>query len=196
MKQCNNGHIFDERIYSICPYCSNETNVGTRPLSSPAGGGSEPDFPATEPVDSNGNFGFGQLSNNQNGSVKKGMGVTVALNVTDVGINPVRGWLVVVEGDKSGTSFVVHSEKNYIGRGERFDINLSFDKSVSKEGDAIVSFDSRTIKFFITTSNSRNNIYLNNSILLAPSEIKDYDTIEIGSTKLVFRSFCNEQFSY
>ncbi|MBQ5319381.1 MAG: FHA domain-containing protein [Oscillospiraceae bacterium] len=193
MKQCNNGHIFDEKIFTECPYCSDVNSFGTRPL-----GNSEPDFPSTVPVDSADNFAMSNTVPQENvqPKSKKGMGVTVALNVTDVGINPVRGWLVAVEGVKCGTSFTVHSEKNFIGRGAQFDIDLFFDKAVSKEGDAIIAFDARSSKFFITPSSSKNNIYHNNSILLVPAEIKDYDTIEIGSTKLVFRSFCNEQFSY
>ena len=194
MKQCSNGHIFDEKIYTECPYCNDVNSFGTRPL----GNSPEPAFPSTMPVDSAMDFYAADNAPKENvqPKVKKGMGVTVALNVTDVGVNPVRGWLVVVEGVKCGTSFVLHSEKNFIGRGSQFDIDLSFDKSVSKEGDVIIAFDSRSSKFFITPSSSKNNVYHNNSILLVHAEVKDYDTIEIGSTKLVFRSFCNEQFSY
>lgn len=193
MKQCNKGHIFDERVYSDCPYCSNEANTGTRPLNIPDAG-SEPDFPHTMPVGGDMEPSF--VQDNSQHNVKKSMGVTVALNVTDTGINPVRGWLVAVNGNKCGCSFVIHSEKNYIGRGPQFDIDLSFDKAVSKEGDAVIAFDARSSKFYITPSASKNNVYHNDAILLVPAEIKDYDTIEIGSTKLVFRSFCNEQFSY
>lgn len=194
MKQCNKGHIYDERVYSDCPYCSNAVNTGTRPLDM----GAEPDFPHTMPVGADGEMGFGNMNNQPDpqSNVKKGMGVTVALNVTETGVNPVRGWLVAVNGNKCGCSFVVHSEKNYIGRGAQFDIDMSFDKAVSKEGDAVIAFDARSSKFYITPGDSKNNVYHNDAILLVPAEVKDYDTIEIGSTKLVFRSFCNEQFSY
>lgn len=99
-------------------------------------------------------------------------------------------------GRKKGTPFVIHSEKNSIGRGTHFDINLSFDKAISKDGDAIITYDSRGKKFFITLSAGKNNIYRNGALLLTPEEIKDYDVLEIGTTKLVFRSFCNEEFTY
>ena len=199
MKQCEKGHIFDEKMYSECPYCNKSGTTGTRPLdnggftapefpkTSPLGGSDSPDFPATRPLNA---------PESAPARPKKEMSVTVALNVTDTGINPVRGWLVVTAGDKMGLPFVIHGEKNVVGRGSQFDINLAFDKAVSKEGDAVIAYDSRTRKFFITLAGGKNNIYHNDSILLAPTELKDYDTLEIGSTKFVFRSLCNEEYTY
>ncbi len=37
-----------------------------------------------------------------------------------------------------------------IGRGSNFDVNPSFDKAISKEGDAVLTYDSHSKKFFIT----------------------------------------------
>ena len=124
------------------------------------------------------------------------MSATVALNVSDAGIAPVCGWLVVVEGDHKGVSFPVHSEKNTIGRGSDFDIDLSFDKAISKEGDAVITYDSRGKKFYVTLGSGKNNVYHNDGLLLTPEEVKDYDVIEAGATKMVFRSFCNDEFTY
>lgn len=208
MKQCEKGHIFDEGIHSICPYCNNVSNSGVRSLD---GGLAAPAFPKTEALNSPA-FPKTEALNSPAADcfpkteavnapapaprVKKEMSATIALNVTDDGISPVRGWLVSVEGEKKGMSFVVHSEKNTIGRGSSFDIDLSFDKSISKEGDAIISYDARNIRFFLSPAAGKNNVYHNNNLLLAPVEIFDYDVIEVGSTKLVFRSFCSEQFTY
>lgn len=211
MKQCSNGHIYDESIHAVCPYCSN-ANVGVRPLgdSSMMGGmqpqfgapafpateavnSPAPAFPATEPVNAP---SFPKTEPVNTPKVKKEMSATVALNVTDDGVNPVRGWLVAVEGEKCGQSFVIHSEKNTIGRGAGFDIDLSFDRAVSKDGDAMIAYDARNKKFFLSPASGKNNVYHNNDLLLMPVEIKDYDTLEIGSTKLVFRSFCNSEFTY
>ena len=202
MKQCTNGHIYDEKLHSSCPYCSNSGNIGARPLSD---GAAQPAFPKTEALNapevvSAPAFPKTEPLNKPAAApapaVKKEMGVTVALNVSESGIDPVRGWLVVVSGDKTGLSFVVHSEKNTIGRGSNFDVNLSFDKAISKEGDAVLTYDSRSRKFFVTLGAGKNNVYHNNSLLLTPEEVKDYDVIEAGATKLVFRSFCNDEFTY
>lgn len=195
MRQCEKGHIYDDKSNSECPYCNQHGSSGTRPLdvgavsapefprTAPLDIGSTPDFPATQPV-------------NAPARPKKEMSATIALNSSESGISPVCGWVVVTEGDNKGRSYSVHSEKNSIGRGSQFDINLSFDNAISKEGDAVITYDSRGRKFFITLSTGKNNVYHNGNLLLTPEEVKDYDVLEIGSTKLVFRSFCNGDFTY
>ena len=210
MKQCERGHIYDEKTHAACPYCNQSGAAGVRPLenggapdfprTAPIDAGSTPDFPKTAPLDASSAPDFPKTAPldapTPKAAPKKEMSATIALNSNDEGMSPVCGWLVVTEGEKKGTSFVIHSEKNSIGRGSQFDINLSFDKAISKEGDAIVTYDSRGRKFFITLSAGKNNIYHNGALLLTPEEIKDYDVLEIGTTKLVFRSFCNEEFTY
>lgn len=201
MKQCERGHIYDENAYSVCPYC-NQMGVGTRPLNNPnqdfpktapMNNDSVPSFPATLPLDAP----EAPQAPQAPARPKKEMSATVALNSNEeAGISPVCGWLVITEGEKKGMSFIIHSEKNHIGRGSQFDVNLSFDKAISKEGDAVVTYDSRGKKFFITLSAGKNNVYHNGNLLLVPEEVNDYDVIEVGTTKLVFRSFCNEEFTY
>lgn len=185
MKQCSNGHIYDETKHRECPYCRSDGNISVRPLANTAAG--QPSFPKTMPL---------SQSAEERPKQKKEMGATVALNITDSGINPARGWLVVIGGVKTGLSFVIHSERNVIGRGVDFDVNLSFDKAASKEGDAIITYDARKRRFYISPSAGKNNIYLNDGILLQPEEIKDYNILEIGETKFVFRSLCNDEFTY
>lgn len=198
MKQCERGHIYDENTYSSCPYCG-QNGVGVRPLdngapafpkTAPLDNSSPPDFPATLPLDAP------PAPAPAAPRPKKEMSATIALNSNEQGISPVCGWLVVTEGDQKGTSFVIHSEKNSIGRGSAFDVNLSFDKAISKDGDAVITYDSRGKKFFLTLSAGKNNVYHNGNLLLAPEEVNDYDVIEVGATKLVFRSFCNSEFTY
>ncbi|MCM1309234.1 MAG: FHA domain-containing protein [Butyrivibrio sp.] len=221
MKQCSNGHIFDETRYRECPYCNNDGSIGSRPLDGQGDGAFPKTMALTMPEEALPRASAGERDGafpktmgltmpgealpranaekpeeKKEKNERKEMGVTVALNVTESGINPARGWLIITEGDKKGLSFVIHSEKNSIGRGGAFDVNLSFDKSSSKDGDAVVTYDSRRRKFYISPSAGKNNVYHNDGILLQPEEIKDYDTVEIGETKFVFRSLCNEQFTY
>ena len=202
MKQCPKGHIYDERRNPQCPYCGSDS--GFQPL----GGGQaefpktmpimntpeESAFPATLPVDSQ-----VSASSFRNTSGSPGnMSVTVALDETESGISPVRGWLVAIDGEKMGMSFNIHGEQNSIGRGQKFDINLSFDKAVSSDGNAVIAYDSKNLKFFISPvlGKGKNNIYHNDTMCLMPTELKDYDKITLGSTTYVFRSLCNENFTY
>lgn len=200
MKQCPKGHIYDEKRSGECPYCQGG-NVGFQPLGDAgpefpntvpiSGMPDDTPFPATMPIDSGAAPSFG-------GSGSGGMSVTVALDETETGINPVRGWLVAIDGDKRGVSYVLHGEQNSIGRGQKFDVNLSFDRAVSSDGNAVIAYDSRNKKFFLSPvlGKGKNNVYHNDSMLLMPTELSDYDKIQFGTTTYVFRSFCNESFTY
>lgn len=202
MKQCPKGHIFDEKRNAECPYCEN-SNSSFQPLG--GSGGFQPEFPGTIPVsggaDDNSFPPTMPLDNEPSlfaGGSSGNMSVTVALDQTEAGINPVRGWIVAADGEKKGTSFVIHGEQNSIGRGQKFDVNLSFDNAVSSDGSAVIAYDSKNRKFFLSPvlGKGKNNVYYNDSILLMPAELSDYDKIKFGMTTYVFRSFCNESFTY
>ena len=207
MKQCAGGHIYNETKYTECPYCSSGVSVrplaggnasfpSTVPLESQAAPSSSEAFSKTMPLNTPNAEAAPKPEPRPQSNKKKEMGVTVALNATGAGIKPVTCWLVVFDGEKKGKSFPVHGDRNTIGRGIEHDINISFDKASSKSGDAVISYDSRKSRFHISVPEGKNNVYLNDDILLQPEVIKDYDIIEIGETKFVFRSLCNEQFTY
>ena len=164
MKQCEYGHIFDEKTHAACPYCNQAGLLVVRPLESgidlsftntvPLNTSSAPDFPKTALLNTSSAPDFPKTTPLDTSSApteqaapahsKMEMSATAALNVSDTGIAPVCGWLVVAEGDNKGLSFPVNSEKNTIGRGSNFDVNLSFDKAVSKEGDAVLNIGSKS----------------------------------------------------
>lgn len=206
MKQCPRGHIYDEKRSADCPYCRNDGNSGFQPIGG-IGAGPAVDFPRTAPVSGAAEeaaFPPTMPVDNQvpsydaGGSNPGGMSVTVALDETPAGVAPVRGWLVAIDGDKAGVCYNIHGEQNSIGRGQKFDINLSFDKTVSSDGNAVIAYDSRNRKFFLSPvlGKGKNNVYHNDAMLLMPVELKDYDKIQLGTTTYVFRSFCNENFTY
>lgn len=205
MQQCPNGHLYDDSKNKTCPYCGPKSSVNvTEPYGQPAGirpteGYDDPNyypptqpqdnsFPHTEPVDPVG-------------------GRTKPLDVTNIigggtvyietgSIRPIRGWLVCVEGDAKGKDYRVCGDRNTIGRGPENDIVLDFDNTVSKGANAVISYDNRNNKFFIYFGEAKNNIYVNDQLLMVPIELKDYDVIDIGSSRLLFRSFCNERFNW
>lgn len=203
MKQCPRGHIYDEKRNKDCPYCRSDGSSGFQAMGGASrdfprtvpvtGAAEEQPFPATMPADS-----YEQPSEYGYGGSSGGMSVTVALDETPAGISPVKGWLVAVDGEKAGICFNIHGEQNSIGRGSKFDINISYDNAVSSDGNAVIAYDSRNRKFFLSPvlGKGKNNLYVNDSMLLTPLEIKDYDRLLIGSVTYVFRSFCNESFTY
>lgn len=196
IQRCKNGHYYNDSETPNCPYCSGESSIGktiplgeevndqnpafdpTELLGNPAGG-----IPETRPVDQNqGADGFGHtviLDDAKNSEVK-----------------PVRGWLVVIEGQKLGLDFRIHTGKNAVGRLKSNDIVISFDETISGEKACFVIYDEKNNAFHLMAGESTNNIYVNNDILLMPRKLADNDIIEIGKTKLIFRSLCNDQFNY
>ena len=211
MQQCPNGHLYDDAKNNSCPYCSDSNSVNvTVPLSDPqpAMGGANM-FPQTMPLDGFGAQDYippqpqvapGGIQNDFPATTPVGeqFAATVYKEdvVNDKGIVEVRGWLVCLEGEKRGVDFKICGEKNTIGRGSSNDIKLDFDNTISKGVNAIIAYDVRNNKFFIFLGESKNNIYVNDQLLMTPMEIKDYDIIEIGSTKMIFRSLCNDKFNW
>ena len=201
--KCNNGHFYNNSESATCPYCSGGGSMGkTIPLgntvdaSGVAAGGSAvgqtvmldnvntiplggADIPVTKPV-ADPVYGRTMIIDEQKNSE----------------IEPVRGWLVVVDGEKRGLDFRIHTGSNYVGRSNKNDICFDFDQTISKEKCCDIKYDDRTKQFYILLGEGANNIYINNKILLQPTEIKDYDIIEIGQTKMIFRSLCNDSFDY
>jgi hypothetical protein len=215
MQQCPNGHLYDDSKNNGCPYCggSNSINV-TLPLGDnqfqplPANA-----FPSTVPLENNNlqqpyQAPTPQVQNTPPRQPDVVIPPTTPISpqfaqttykediVNDKGIIEVRGWLVCLEGSKRGVDFKIHGEKNTIGRGSENDVNLDFDTSISKGVNAIIAYDNRNNKFYLYQSNSKNNIYFNNQLLLNPVEISDYDVLEIGDTKMIFRSLCNDTFTW
>jgi len=219
--RCSNGHYYNDSDSPNCPYCSGENALGkTIPLDGATAnfGGGDAAFPKTQmgnniPEPSVGTGGFEKtqmldyqptapvssavsiprtefVSNEEYGS-------TVFLDSNqNSDIKPVRGWIVAIEGQKCGIDYRIHSGRNTIGRGKGNDICFDFDQTISKDKCCIVTYDERKNNFFVQVGEGTNNIYLNDEILLQPTQLKDNDIIEIGQTKLVFRSLCNESFNY
>lgn len=203
MQQCPNGHLYDDTKNSSCPFCNGGGSLNvTVPLGkqpAPAMGGSM--FPSTEAMDP-----YMQApprppmtdpilpASTPFPSTQPVDPQFAATTYVNEETDEVRGWLICLEGAKRGTDFKIHGEKNTIGRSHENDIKIDFDNSISKGTNAIIAYDDRNNKFYIYQSNSRNNIYVNGQLLLTPVEMKDYDVIEIGQTKMIFRSLCNEQF--
>jgi hypothetical protein len=199
MRQCANGHVFDDLKNTDCPYCTGGAGIGvTRPLGSSI---EAPAFPSTAPLQAT--PAFPKTSPVAASEIPRTMPLdnpetnkTMALNINESGISPVCGWLVCVEGEKRGKDFRICGEKSYIGRLRSNDICLDFDNSISKESNAVISYDCRNNRFFMQPGEGKNNIYVNESLLLAPIELKDFNIIEIGQTKLMFRSLCSEFFKW
>jgi hypothetical protein len=121
---------------------------------------------------------------------------TVALMKKAMGIDPVVGWLVCIEGADKGKDYRIRAQRNFIGRGETMDICIRGDETISRENHTIISYNEKNNGFKIAPGDSKGITYLNDEEVLMAMNITSYDVIEIGKTKLVFIPLCGERFKW
>lgn len=184
-KQCKNGHIYDSGIYGDnCPFCpaqggGTEVNAGNRTVvnnGEAAGGPGERTFAAGEtgptiPVGDNFDMpGGGTVIRPVNGGGGSGKKLV--------------GFLVTYDIKPEGTAFNLYEGRNYIGRDVTSDICIPNDSQVSGRHVSILyrSVDNR---FKFRDEQSSNGTFVN-EVLEDDGELKNYDRIRIGSTRLLF----------
>jgi len=197
LKKCPKGHYYDPQKHSSCPYCGVNINADI------VTGRVNPsdDIPVTQPL----RPAFQQTENvspQEPVTMAKGMGAakggerTVAFYKKAVGIDPMVGWLVCIDGPDKGRDYRIKSGRNFIGRAETMDICISGDKMISREKHAIIIYDPKTKKFMVQPGESREMFYLNESGVYEITPINARDILEIGESKLVFVPFCGEEFTW
>ena len=183
MKQCTkSGHYYNASIYSECPYCNSTVLGPTIPVQR------ETSNEMINPTHS--------VKDNNIMPANRDEGRTVAVVMKEIGIDPVVGWLVCIEGQEKGRDYRIHSDNNYIGRSEKMDICLRGDDTISRENHAVISFDTVSKIFYVSPGEGRSIVRLNGKALFSTSEIRSYDTIEIGKTKLLFIQLCGDRFKW
>jgi FHA domain-containing protein len=111
--------------------------------------------------------------------------------------DPIVGWLVIVKGPGWGNAARLGYQWNSIGRDPDQRVCLNYgDSTISRKNHARLSYDPRSRKFMITGGEAINLIYVRGENLLAPTEIKTGDRIQIGETELMLISLCGENFDW
>ncbi len=178
LTRCERGHYFDAQLHSRCPSC------GVPGLDTPQ---TSTTTPPPEPMITH--------VRGQPAPVAD-IGATVAMVRKKMGIDPVVGWLVCVEGPEKGRDYRIRSERNGIGRGSDMAISIQGDEAISRENHAYISFNPRKASFRIAPGDSRGMTYLNGEEVDVPMPLKPYDRIELGQTHLLFVPFCSESFNW
>ncbi len=123
-------------------------------------------------------------------------GKTVGMMQSQMGFDPVVGWLACVEGPSRGKSYTIRSGVNSIGRSERMDIVITGDLKISGENHAKISYSDKHNRFNLLPGEGRNIVYLNDEEVFTPMPLKAYDLIDFGETKLLFVPLCGERFTW
>ena len=100
-----------------------------------------------------------------------------------------------IEGVSKGVDYRLHAGYNYIGR-EIGDVHIHGDMQISRKNHAMIAYDSSERTYYVGPSAGRNLIKVNGKTVLNAAEIKSYDIISIGTTKLMFVALCGEKFGW
>ena len=177
LTRCENGHYYDAERFDSCPHC-NQTSVST--VLQTEGGTPMYTKPLSELVDET-----------KSSDSQKTVGY-----FSDVSNEPVVGWLVAIEGNHFGMDFKLKTGRNFIGRGADMDVVLSDDDAVSRNRHAIILYEPKSNVFLVQPGDAKELFYLNDNLVLSATEIKAYDVLLLGKTKLLFIPCCSDKFNW
>lgn len=180
MKQCDNGHFYDEARFESCPYCKENTEIG-KTMAAADIGKTVAAFPGNPAAAAATAFDSGK---------------TVAVMKKKIGIDPAVGFLICIEGPHRGTDFRLVSGRNFIGRAAAMDVSLPDDDTVSRESHALVTYDAKHNAFSLSPGQGRGITYCNDEQVEMVRPLKAYDIIEVGKSRLLFLPLCSEQFQW
>src|ERR1700722_12649283 len=114
MERCKEGHFYDASAHKSCPYCpiAGLSVDKTYPVARSAPPPLKADDSKTMPI---------RPSDD---------GVTQGFFKATLGIEPVVGWLVCIQGPSLGRDYRIKSQRNFIGRDPRMDICIANDPQV------------------------------------------------------------------
>ena len=111
--------------------------------------------------------------------------------------DPVVGWVVVVDGPGKGNSLPLGYGMNDVARSSSARVPLDFgDDLIARSQHAIITFDPRSLKFFVQHGTSKNLTYLGDAPVLAPQELANGQEISLGATRLRFVALCGPDFDW
>ncbi len=212
LAQCNNGHFYDDERFSCCPYCNNtasgeltsDANLSQMELTSDAvdsgfnwsesGSGSSTitEKETKSDIPDNG----GETLSSVVDKVKQDDDDEKTTYFENEAGKPVVGWLVCIEGSHFGNDFKLRLGGNFIGRGTNMDVSISGDPSVSRNKHAVVIYEPKNNMFIIQPGESKGLTYLNDKVILSPTEMASNDIIQLGNTKLMFIPCCTDKFTW
>ena len=223
--ECGRGHLYDPEKYSTCPYCGGGQKITVASAGRTAPLGSRPvtavqrtapvsvtapqktaplsGISVTAPQKTMPPRGYTPVGVPEETALSRGVSIsataankTVGMMQSQMGFDPVVGWLACVAGPSRGKSYTVRGGVNSIGRSERMDIVITGDLKISAENHARISYSEKNNRFSILPGEGRNIVYLNDEEVYTPMLLNAYDVIDFGETKLLFVPLCGQRFTW
>lgn len=195
MTKCDEGHFFDRAQNTNCPFCG----VGTIGLTKKAPDGAMEKTYMAKPNPDEDKTLMAGAKHKVSGGAHQGAvdpDATIAVWKKSKGIDPIVGWLVCTQGANQGRDYRIRSGYNSIGRDTSSQICIAGDETISREEHAKIFFDPKNASFHVIAGSGRSGIYVNDQAVLQPTQLKPYDLLELGATKVMFVPFCGENFKW
>jgi pSer/pThr/pTyr-binding forkhead associated (FHA) protein len=197
--QCDEGHWYDKSLNRFCPHCPVKAEpVGSR-RTGPVDNTDEDDDESGHTIAAKSGSTRGAKPAPPKrpplgGDARSDTRTTAIWG--KLGIDPVVGWLVAIEGSHQGRDYRILSGLNTIGRDPASQICIRGDESITREKHASIFYNSRDTSFYISMEQGRSGVFVNDTPALQATLLKPYDVIEIGETKLVFVPLCGPEFRW
>lgn len=197
LQKCSNGHYYDGDTYQGCPHCGkqspDENQTVSLDISGMDGG------VVTVPVDRGLTMEIENVMKGTAGTDLHDDQKTVSFfpdNDILAAKAPVVGWLVCVKGELYGQDFRIKSGRNFVGRGEQMDICLRGQNTVSRDRHAIIIYEPKQNIFLAQPGETKELIYLNDSVVLTPAVMKKNDILQVGNVSLMLIPCCDDVFTW
>jgi len=136
------------------------------------------------------------MKSQENEESGKPIGFEPPVELLQEEVKPVCGWLVCIAGARVGMDYKIHSGKNFVGRGDDMDIQIIGDNEINRRNHAIVVYDPKKRSTVLLPGDSEGLVYLNEEAVYIPTDIKPYDTIELGKSRFLFIPLCGDNFEW
>ena len=110
--------------------------------------------------------------------------------------HPVCGWIVCVAGARKGKDYRIMAGKNFVGRADDMDIQILGDNKISRRNHCVIVYDDKQGKTVMLPGDSNGIVYLNGEAVYMPTQLQQYDVIEMGDSQFLFMPFCGDHFKW
>ena len=86
--------------------------------------------------------------------------------------------------------------KNFVGRADDMDIQILGDNRISRRNHCVIVYDEKQGKTVMLPGDSNGIVYLNGEAVYTPTQLQEYDVIEMGESQFLFMPFCGEHFKW
>ena len=112
-------------------------------------------------------------------------------------IEPVVGWLVVLDGPGKGVSIELTYGMSIIGRGRANRVRLDFgDGKISEDDHFRIAYDGENRDFHLIPGRGTNLVYLEGKPLLGSEQLSGPTDFRVGATTLRFVPLCSKSWDW